>query len=96
MEVTEKFIFTEIQNWKNEDCDVFCFYWINYEKRGERESEGHLCFRITQINNILRITGNLTDKVTGHIIWVLQLEKGFFVCSKQGNACLHDIAGYKV
>ena len=74
MQVTEKFIFPEIQNWKNEDCDGLSFYWINYEKRGKRESDGHLCFRMKEINNVLLINRNLTDIFVGYRIWVLQLE----------------------
>ena len=68
MQMTEKFIFPEIQNWKNEDCDGFSLYWINYEKRGKRKSQGHLCFRLKEINNVLPIIRNLTDKFVGHKI----------------------------
>ena len=68
MQMTEKFIFPEIQNWKNEDCDGFSFYWINYEKIGKRKSQGHLCFRLKEINNVLPIIRNLTDKFVGHKI----------------------------
>ena len=87
MKVIEKSVFTEIQNWKSEDCDGFCFYWIDYES-GERVEE-HLCFRIMEINNVLRITGNLkTDTVIIHIIWMLQVEIYFFVCALQTGRCI--------
>lgn len=80
------------------------FSWIGYEKRGE--SEGHLSFVIMEVNNVLRISGNLIrDKVIGHIIWVLQLEEVLRVCvcarvhmhacSKQGKAYLHATSGNK-
>ena len=60
-------------------------------RKEERESEGRLCFRLKEINNVLPITRNLTDKFVGHKIWVLQLES-LCVCvcthmhSKQGDA----------
>ena len=43
-------------------------------RKEDRESEGRLCFRLKEINNVLPITRNLTDKFVGHKIWVLQLE----------------------
>lgn len=60
------------------DCDSFClgFWFFAYEKRGE--SAGTSLFHIHLGDSVLRITWNLTttDKMIGHMIWVLQLEKG--------------------
>lgn len=85
MEVIEKSVFTKTQNWKSEDCNDFCFCWIDYEKSREKGGgwgEGeHLCFRIMEINNILRITGNLkTEIVTTHHNLSVATRNVFCVC----------------
>lgn len=69
--------------------------------RREERVQGHLYLIYIYGDSVLRITWNLTttDKMIGHMIWVLQLEKRcffWFVCyPNKDGAYFHNTAAHK-